>query len=115
MRAEKKIRELKQDLRNIKRDYAVLNDDVFWRYEFKVNSWCSYFTHVYCCNCKYVALRDDKKVFDCFNKHHMFFNLERRIGKFFPIEILNPKISIPKITKNKNLDYTSYQDWRDNV
>ncbi len=80
------IQELKKDLAEIKRDYAVLFGDVFWRYEYKsVNSYS--FTHNYCRICNEVRPRYDKETINCFLNHWPLINLERYVSEFYSVNI----------------------------
>ena len=75
------IQELKQDLKEIKKQYAIYNKDYFWRYEYKASRSFS-FTHVYCKQCNILTDRFDKKTIDCFRKGHRTLNLEESERSF---------------------------------
>ncbi len=76
------IQELKNNLAEIKRDYAVLFGDVFWRYEYRADYYSHSFTHVYCRICNEVMLREDKQIVDCVIHLHPLTNLERYESRF---------------------------------
>lgn len=71
------LEELRNELREIKKQYAIYNGELFWRYSFRAlgaRSRC--FTHIYCLNCKYLADREDPRHIECFKLGHHFYNLE---------------------------------------
>jgi hypothetical protein len=77
------IQELKNDLKEIKKTYAIFNDDMFWRYEYRsLHKNYNHFTHIYCTVCKYVASRNDKKTINCFMNHHPSYHLVKCERKF---------------------------------
>lgn len=70
------LEELRNDLREIKRKYAVYNKDVFWRYEYRYCEGYQY-THVYCSRCNHVLPRDDPKLMECHLHHGVVTFLEK--------------------------------------